>query len=224
MGDRQMNDKKICFIMCVNDKMYEEECIRYIENLDVPEGYQVEQLSIWGAKSMCAGYNEGMQASDAKYKVYLHQDVFIVKKDFIYDLLRVFENSEIGMTGAVGSPTLSKDAIMWSGKRIGWVFSSDIKESGEAFIGTVKAPYEEVEALDGLLNATQYEVPWREDIFTGWDFYDISQSMEMRKNHYKVVVPQLTYPWCLHDSEYINLEKYFYWRDVFLDEYGDMIK
>ena len=54
-----MNDKKICFIMCVNDKLYEEECIRYIQKLNVPEGYEVEQLSIWDAPSMAAGYNEG---------------------------------------------------------------------------------------------------------------------------------------------------------------------
>lgn len=46
-----MNDKKICFIMCVNDKLYEEECIRYIQKLNVPEGYEVEQLSIWDAPS-----------------------------------------------------------------------------------------------------------------------------------------------------------------------------
>lgn len=219
-----MDDKKICFIMCVNDKMYEEECIRYIENLDVPEGYQVEQLSVWGAASMCAGYNEGMQASDAKYKVYLHQDVFIAKKNFIYDFLNVFKNPKIGMVGPVGSPQLPKDAIMWSGKRVGWIFSSDIKESGEARVGETAMPYEEVEALDGLLLVTQYDVTWREDVFKGWDFYDISQSMEMRRHNYKIVVPYLKYPWCLHDSREMNLERYFYWNKIFLDEYGDMIK
>lgn len=83
-----MNDKKICFIMCVNDKLYEEECIRYIQKLNVPEGYEVEQLSIWDAPSMAAGYNEGMRQSDAKYKVYLHQDVFVVYQNFIYEFLK----------------------------------------------------------------------------------------------------------------------------------------
>ena len=85
-----MNDKKICFIMCVNDKLYEEECIRYIQKLNVPEGYEVEQLSIWDAPSMAAGYNEGMRQSDAKYKVYLHQDVFVVYQNFIYEFLKIF--------------------------------------------------------------------------------------------------------------------------------------
>ena len=111
-----MNDKKICFIMCVNDKLYEEECIRYIQKLNVPEGYEVEQLSIWDAPSMAAGYNEGMRQSDAKYKVYLHQDVFVVYQNFIYELLKIFSrDSKIGMIGMVGSPVLPMEGVMWAG-------------------------------------------------------------------------------------------------------------
>lgn len=218
-----MNEKKICFIMCVNDEQYEEECIRYIYQLHVPEGYEIEQVSVWGASSMAAGYNEGMQKSDAKYKVYLHQDVFVVHRDFIRDVLKIFEDSEIGMIGMVGSPVLPVDGVMWSGKRIGALFTSNVKEAGPAVIGTVPAPYGEVEAVDGLLIATQSDVPWREDLFQGWDFYDISQSMEFKRRGYKVVVPRMEYPWCLHDDGFINLAAYFEWRNVFLQEYGGML-
>lgn len=218
-----MNEKKICFIMCVNDRQYEEECIRYIQHLNVPEGYEVEQLSIWGAPSMAAGYNEGMKQSDAKYKVYLHQDVFVVHKNFIADILSVFQKDEIGMIGMVGSPVLPKEGVMWAGERIGKLYTSNVKEAGEALIGEVPKPYGEVEAVDGLLIATQADIPWREDLFKGWDFYDVSQSMEFRKRGYQVVVPYMEYPWCLHDDGFINLETYFEWRDLFLEEYGEML-
>lgn len=218
-----MNEKKICFIMCVNDEQYEEECIRYIHRLNVPEGYEIEQFSVWGAASMAAGYNEGMKQSDAKYKVYLHQDVFVVYKNFIIDLLRVFENDEIGMVGMVGSPVMPKEGVMWAGVRIGELFTSNVKEAGAALIGEVPKPYGEVEAVDGLLIATQRDIPWREDLFKGWDFYDISQSMEFRKRGYKVVVPYMEYPWCLHDDGFVNLDTYFKWREVFLEEYGEML-
>ena len=63
-----MNDKKICFIMCVNDKLYEEECIRYIQKLNVPGAMRWNSLSIWDVPSMAAGYNEGMRQSDANIK------------------------------------------------------------------------------------------------------------------------------------------------------------
>ena len=74
-----MDDKKICFIMCVNDAALMDEAIYYLNRLEVPEGYVTDLLTIEGAPSMAEGYNEGMRSSDAKYKIYLHQDVFIIE-------------------------------------------------------------------------------------------------------------------------------------------------
>jgi hypothetical protein len=196
--------------------MYEEECLRYINRLRVPEGYEIEQLSVWEATSMTSGYNEAMRASDAKYKVYLHQDVFLINKNFIEDLLKVFEDETVGMVGMVGAPKMPKDCVMWAGDRIGYTYS----ENGASNMGNGAKPYSEVEAVDGLLIATQVDIPWREDVFTGWDFYDASQSTEFRKKGYKVVVPYMERPWCLHDDGFINLENYFKWRDVFKKEYA----
>ena len=152
-----------------------------------------------------------------------NESVFIVNQDFIIEMLKIFENPNIGMMGMVGSPKMPKDGIMWSDERIGGVYACSIKESGEAWAGYVPEPYEKVEAIDGLLMATQYDLEWREDLFEGWDFYDVSQSMEFRRRGYDVVVPQQKRLWCIHDDGYINLEKYFGWRDVFLKEYGDML-
>lgn len=59
--------------------------------------------------------------------------------------------------------------------------------------------WQEVEAVNGLLIATQYDILWREDVLDGWDFYDISQSLEMKKHGYKVVVPFQKNAWCYHD-------------------------
>ena len=125
--------------------------------------------------------------------------------------------------GMVGSPVLPADGIMWSGERIGALFTSNVKEAGPALIVAAPKPYGEVEAVDGLLIATQTDIPWREDLFKGWDFYDISQSMEFKKRGYKVAVPYMEYPWCLHDDGFMNLVDYFKWRNVFLQEYGGML-
>ena len=78
--------------MCVNDDLYANEAMYFINNLKVPRGFTVEVLTITDAKSMTAGYNEGMKSSDAKYKVYMHQDVFIVDKFFIHKLIKIFKN------------------------------------------------------------------------------------------------------------------------------------
>lgn len=215
-----MNDKKICFIMCVNDDLYANEAITFINNIKIPYGYTVDVLTITDAKSMCAGYNEGMKATDAKYKIYMHQDVFIVDKYFIHKLLKIFENPDVGMVGMVGSPKLPENKVMWKGERIGKIYCNNIYSTKMWELGTVDGDYEDVEAIDGLLMATQYDLNWREDIFDKWDFYDVSQSTEYRKQGYRVVVPNMDKPWCIHYDGFMNLKNYYEQRRKYIDEYS----
>ena len=81
-----MDNKKIDIIVCGNNKEYLDEQRKYIENLIIPNGMQLDILVVEGAKSMTSGYNEGMANSDAKYKIYMHQDTFIVNRNIISDL------------------------------------------------------------------------------------------------------------------------------------------
>ena len=85
-----MNENKIAFIICTNNQLYFNECCYYINRLLLPEGFERDVIGIEDAPSMCAGYNAGMQSSDAKYKVYLHHDVFIKESKFIFYLLERF--------------------------------------------------------------------------------------------------------------------------------------
>ena len=213
-----MNSNKFCFISCVNDSRYAKECIYYINHLTIPKGYEVDILTISDAASMTAGYNAGMRESDAKYKIYLHQDVFIVNKSFLSDLLKVFEDESVGMAGMVGSPKLPDHAVMWYRDRVGRIYTSNVVSAGISIMGGTETL--EVEAVDGLLMATQYDIPWREDLFTGWDFYDVSQSFEFRRKGYRVVVPAMDDPWCIHDDGFLNLSNYYKERRKFLAEYG----
>ena len=213
-----LNEKKVAFIICANDDLFLDECIRYIRWLEVPEGIEVEILEIREARSMTSGYNEGMNSSDAKYKVYMHQDVFLINKYFIYDILSIFRSDDsIGMIGMAGSPKMPDNGIMWSEKRVGMVNKAD---SWEGYRYSLEDGVWEVEAVDGLLMATQTDIPWREDLFDGWDFYDASQSCEMRKNGYRIVVPVQNYAWYLHDDKLIlSLWNYNKYRKIFCKEY-----
>lgn len=78
-----------------------------------------------------------------------------------------------------------------------------------------------MEAIDGFIMITQYDIAWREDIFDHWDFYDCSQSMEFIRKGYKVVVPAMQKPWCVHDCGFVNLAGYEEERLKFLKEYID---
>ena len=219
---RSIDEKAICFIICSNDELYTEECIYYIARLYVPEDYHVDVLTIQDAVSMTAGYNEGMRASDAKYKVYLHQDVFSINWDFIQDILDIFMGDEsIGMIGMVGAPKLPASGIMWEEERCGSLYAWSISETSKSLLKAEKLT--EVEVVDGFLMATQYDVPWREDLFDKWDFYDCSQCKEFARQGYKIVVPAQEEPWCIHDSGLVNEDNYEGERQKFVKEYYNEI-
>ena len=80
---------------------------------------------------------------------------------------------------------------------------------------------ETVEAVDGLLMMTQYDVNWRQDLFHGWDFYDVSQSFEFRRAGYQVAVPYQQAPWVLHDCGFLNLAGYQTARDIWTGRFAD---
>jgi glycosyltransferase involved in cell wall biosynthesis len=195
-----------------------------IKKLYKSSRYEIETIGIRGADSMTKGYNLGMQYAKGRYKIYLHQDVWIINTSFIDCILSIFQNNaQIGMLGVIGAKVLSEDDVWWeSSYQVGKVVDS---HTGEFELidhtnnNAMSSPFEYVEAIDGLLMATQYDIPWREDVFDGWHFYDISQSFEFKKNHYRVAIPKQKEPWCIHDCGIVNLKDYELYREKFIDEY-----
>ena len=203
-----MDERKIDFIVCVSESICCEECMRYISDLIIPDGYRIDVLTVFEAEGMTKGYNEAMQESDAKYKVYLREDTFLLNRNFIADILDIFQkNDRIGMLGVAGTDVLldNGDFLKWN---IGSIMAYDgrcIKDHFE--LRQTSATYEKVEALEGTLIATQYDVSRREEL-TGWSFYSVSQSVEMKKQGYEVVVPYQENAWCYRDNAIINAEDY----------------
>lgn len=212
---------EICFIICTNDQLYAQECIYYINQLNVPEGCWINILTVEEAESLAAGYNEAMQYSKAKYKVYLHHDTFIIYPDFIRDCLNLFRNNpQIGMIGNLGAERMPASGVMWDSQRYGMLYEQHVYET-KLLVKAIspELPYLEVEAIDGFLMVTQYDVPWRDDLFTKWDFYDCAQSMEFIRRGYRVVVPNMKFPWVVHDCGFLNLENYDEEKEKFIKEY-----
>lgn len=218
-----MNNHKVCFIYCVNDEALFAESVRYVHALEIPEGFQIEVLPVSGASSITAGYNFAMSSSDAKYKVYLHQDVFITNRQFISDIVTLFaSNSKLGMIGVAGAADIPVSGIWWNAaEKYGKLFESHTGKMELLSFREVTGDYKPVQAIDGLLMVTQYDVPWREDLFKGWHLYDSSQTQEFIRAGYEVGVPHQEKPWCIHDCGIVNVRNgYEANRDIFLEEYS----
>lgn len=224
MGYNKMNEKKIAFIICVNNILYFEECRYYIDHLNIPEDYEIDVLAIQEADSMCAAYNLGMNSTDARYKIYMHQDVFIRNKDFLQDIITIFETDKtVGMIGMMGGNEMPKTAVAYLAWNVGLI---DCRDADMAYYMSGAPEIRKdtyVEAIDGLLIATQYDVPWREDLFTDFDFYDVSGSFEMRRKGYHVLVPYMKVPWVIHDSSFAKLSHYDKNRKICQKEYPEFL-
>lgn len=222
--ERATDPQKVAFITCVNDDDWYSECRLYLESLIVPAGMSVEFHPIRGATSMCAGYNAGMMASDAKYKVYLHQDTLVVNKHLIRDLLALFSDQTIGLVGVIGCRSLPRSGVWWDGMRTyGRVLHACEPESVvDSHCMEPEGAYQEVEACDGLFLATQVDLRWRDDIFTGWHLYDTSACREMQRRGLRVVIPNQSDDfWCIHcPKEKPLAASYKQYQKAFLREYG----
>ena len=221
-----VNNYKIACITCVNNEKMYTQVLEYMKMLIVPAGFTVEYIAIRDASSMAEGYNRAMYQSDAKYKVYLHQDLFVINRKFFIDIIRLFQcNSAVGIIGVAGASDLPDNIIWWlSGKQYGKMHHIFIEEDriDTKIFGEIKGQYALTWVVDGAIMATQYDVPWREDLFDGWHFYDISQCVEMKLRGYDTIVPNQVEAWCVHASgDHPLPQEFFFYRDVFKKHYID---
>ena len=224
-----MNSHKFCFIICTNDGLMLSECLHYIRHLEIPQNYEIDFLTIEDAPCITTAYQTAMMDTDAKYKIYLHQDVFVLNKHILKDLLDIFlSDHSIGMIGMVGYETVSPDGIMWHMPRKGAVYSAKSSASypslPEYRYSLQEDGYSYVAEIDGFFMATAYDLPWNTTQLKGWDFYDAFQSINYLKNGYRIAVPCQKHPWCLHDDNVLlNMAQYDFYRQLFCSRYKNLL-
>ena len=220
----RLDAQKICFITCVQDEDKYQQCLEYLQALEIPAGMQVEYRPIRGAASMTAGYQEAMLSSDAKYKIYLHQDVFIQHRRALCTIVEQFaQHPSYGIAGVIGCGVLPAEGIWWkSPQLLGGVYDNHLGTMKLYKHGGKERQCTKAAALDGILLATQYDVDWRTDVLTGWHFYDIAQCLEFQRRGYEVVILPQRMPWCLHDCGQTPVFKGYGKAQLqFLSEYGE---
>ena len=217
-----MNNNRVDFIICYNDNLCYCECELYINALIVPENIEIGIIGIDDAVSLAEGYNRGMHSSDAKYKVYLHQDVFIINPHFIEDVIAMFkEDDSIGMIGVLGKSEREISACYWKTWDTGRTYAATPATNVDMNFQCQNKGIQNVVVIDGMIMITQYDVEWREDVLDGFDYYDISQSEEFLRSGYRIVIPFQEKSWCLHDCGVTKLTKYDHYRKIFCEHYKD---
>lgn len=216
-----MNWKKIAVIIHKTDKNFYNQLVDNIKKLSVPKGYKLEILPAEG-KERFAAYNAQMKKSDAKYKIYIDEQVSVLDKDIFQNVIKIFKvDKKIGVIGISGTIHFSTHGISLD----------SVQRCGKVFFGTerkfvnwsdFKGDFKAVEAVDGFFMATQYDLEWRQDIFHETSFGDSAQCLEFRRKGYSVVVLNYSEPpiWFTQNKWLIDEEsrKNFLWeysKDIF---------
>ncbi len=210
-----MNDRKIAVIaQC--DAGGGSAIRSYLNAIDVPSGFTVELIEVSVDGNVAAAYQRAMHESDAKYKVYLSAGSILLRLNFFAEMLRVFEESAIGIMGIVGTAQLSTSGELGASPILKGrlLYTDDTSFHGAAVEGAT----EEVMAVSADLIATQYDIPWRRDLFHSNCFFAEAQCIEFRRKGYRAVVPQQDAPWLLTRKREGTADEAS--RNVFLDTYS----
>lgn len=215
------DDKKICIISCVSNHVSTNKAMQCIKSLQVPEGFFIEMIQVYDARSMASGYNEAMKQTNAKYKIYMNEDVRIVEHDFLLNIIRLFTTyPELGMLGVAGATYMPDCGLWWnSTKKYGKVMTSYSGRLELLSFRDVQNDYERVKVIDGLIMTTQQDIRWREDLFHSFHFYGTSQSLEFSKAGYEVGVLKQGTPTCVHQCGISKLDGFEEERQAFHQHY-----
>ena len=210
-----MNDRKIAVIAQCDPSGV--SAIRpYIDALDIPNGYEAELIEVRPDGNVADTYQRAMEASDAKYKIYLAPGSILLRLNFFAEMLRVFADPMIGVMGLVGAKQLSTTGLLAASPFIKGrlLYTDDRSFRGEDIEGAT----EEVMVVSGDLIATQYDIPWRSDLFHSNCFYAEAQCIEFRRRGYRSVVPHQDEAWLLSGTKEISYDDVS--QEVFLDTYS----
>ena len=210
-----MNDRKIAVIAQCDPNGV--AAIRpYIDALDIPNGYEAELIEVRSDGNIADAYQRAMEASDAKYKIYLAPGSILLRLNFFEEMLRVFEKPAIGIMGIVGTAQLSTSGELGASPMLKGrlLYTDDTAFHGAAVEGAT----EEVMAVSADFIATQYDIPWRSDLFHSNCFFAEAQCIEFRRKGYRTVVPQQDAPWLLTRKREDVADEAS--RNVFLDTYS----
>jgi len=183
--------EKIAIIIHSTDEQYLEECMNYIELLDIPDGYSIDVMVVTDNLKITDSYNEAMNASDAKYKLYLSEYTFIVQRDCLKQCIKLFEeNEKLGMLGVLGVKGVQQtETETWN---VGKAIVSDTKTTRLLDFQKEKEKYYIADRVDESFIFTQYDIPWKENVSEQNDIFIDSG--------YSVAVPYQEIAWCQVDK------------------------
>ncbi|WP_276676116.1 glycosyltransferase [Selenomonas artemidis] len=202
-----MNKKGIAILVWKQDEEHYANCIEGLRQLQYPAGYEVRVYTLTEQDTFTKQCNSVLAETDAKYKIYLSDEMRITAPTFVQDMLNIFADTSIGMIGFFGSTEMPLSAnIMDAPHKYGSVLipAGGVLEEMRFGEGTADA-VADVRAILPSLFVTQNDLPWDAD-YTGQYYAVQAQCRNFTRHGYRVVVPMQGTPFCAYRSAEISFE------------------
>jgi GT2 family glycosyltransferase len=182
--------------------------------LEIPSGYTVEKIAVFGGSSIAEVYQRAMEASTARYKIYLHVDGYVVHRGVLSELLNLFRTyPRLGLVGVEGATKLPTGVLYSKNNPLhiyGRIWNYRRPGGPSALLGPANrrrlhfsrfrsfvGDYLPAATVDGFFMATQYDIPWVHPQF-GFDLYETVQATEFIKAGLEVGLARQETIWCIH--------------------------
>ena len=198
-------EKKIAVLLHKSRERRYEICMESLRNMNWPDGYEAELFVITQDRPYAVQVNEIMTAADAKYKIYINDDLCLVHPQMIEEMLNLFQDDSIGMIGILGSTSLPvSGSVMDSPYKSGAVYIPSEKDLAELrFHETSEAA--DVRFLLPSLFATQRDVPW-DEAYEKQYYAVLAYCRGMEESGVRIVVPHQQEIWCTYQEKSIAFD------------------
>ena len=205
MAEKAMDNGKIEFIINYKNEQYLAECLLHINRLQIPKGYEIGILSIAEISDREDEYYAEPVKSNAKYKVYLKENTFIIDDTFLYHIISIFRGNEnVAAIGVLGHDSRTDIA------GVEQCNSGRLLVGGSTGVQEVnyqkdKEGWKPVCMLCDVLIATQYEAEGTEGLSGNDAAVWCGKFIE---KGYDVIIPYQHISWCLFDMDNQRGETY----------------
>ena len=207
MHERRLpSEKKIVVLLRDSHTGQHEVCIEALKNVKWPDGYGVEVFTIDAQKPYAAQVNEVLADTDAKVKIYINDDLFLVHAQAIEELLEIFRDESIGMVGFLGSVSLPVSGnLMDSPYKCGAVYVPTEEDFSEMRFGTAVQAAADVRYILPSFFATQWDIPWDESYEKQY-YAVLAYCRAFEEEGYRIVVPLPENIWCAYQVKNISFD------------------
>ena len=199
-------EKKVAFFVRKSDEALYRTCLESLQALHLPAGYEAELFTLAAGKPYAVQANKALALSDAKYKIYINDDMCLVQPRFFGELLAIFKNAAVGMVGAGGSQSLPVDGnVLSSVYKRGAVYVPAEDGFSELRFGDATGKAADVRCILPSFFATQWDIFWDESYEKQY-YAVLAHCCAFEEEGRRIVVPLPKNIWCAYQVKDISFD------------------